>query len=56
MLAPAPAEPCIWCLQLHLSKLLLCPSCDSVVAELRRRAGLPVRGIPTVAVKEEPDD
>lgn len=45
---------CPWCLKVHESGFLLCPTCEYRSRELRQRDGLPIRPVPPR--KEEPDD
>lgn len=48
--------PCVACLGLNETRFQLCPACEAFARRLRERAGLPLRLVTTLVVKEEPDD
>ena len=47
---------CVWCRDAHTTRLQLCPKCEELAKRWRQRDNLPLREVPTLDVREEPDD
>lgn len=49
-------KPCIACHGENPTGLVLCPRCEKLAVMWREKDGLPIRKLPVLVARDEPDD